>query len=270
MAPDLKLAYSWINRRLKLRDHARDLPREKIVEAYRFSDAVEIDRELAELQMAEDYLKFIRKPQSFDLIDDTEEVFSLLCEHLVPIKKESLQVLWRHVGFAMIASRDKLNQPISHYFPFADPVPPALPNWVMRTLAEDKGLTERQPTGANLPVSHELIDRLCAIVADPDQSEQIARSIIALADTLKADEHRLLGVARVLGALRKARTCLETLHSSELDKQQLRQIHAEITAVKDLSETLAYDAGVSSLPGVSSGGFRYWSGRIRRMFSRKS
>ncbi len=52
MVPDLKLAYGWINRRLKLRDHARDLPREKIVEAYRFSDAVEIDRELAELQMA--------------------------------------------------------------------------------------------------------------------------------------------------------------------------------------------------------------------------
>ncbi len=53
MAPDLKLSYSWINRRLKLREHAQDLPREKITEAYRFDDASEIDRELAELQLAE-------------------------------------------------------------------------------------------------------------------------------------------------------------------------------------------------------------------------
>jgi len=33
MAPELKLGYSWINRRLKLREHARDLGRERVVAA---------------------------------------------------------------------------------------------------------------------------------------------------------------------------------------------------------------------------------------------
>ena len=141
---------------------------------------------------------------------------------------------------------------------------------MIRTLAEDKGMTERQPTGANTPVNRELIDRLCAIVADPNQSEHIARSVIALTDTLKADEHRLLGAARVLGSLRQFRKTLESLHSSKLDKKQLRQIHTELVAVKDLLETLASEAGASSWRGVSFGGFRYWSSRLRRAFSRKS
>ena len=243
------------------------MPREKIVEAYRFSDVIDIDRELAELQTAEDYLKFIRKPQDYELIDDAEEDFSLLNKHLFSIKNERLQVLWRYVGFAMIASRNKLDQPILRYFPFANPVPPAIPNWVVRSLAEDKGLTERQPIGANLPADRQLIDRLCPIVSEPDQSEHIARLIIALTDTLKADEQRFLGASRVLGMLRKVRKILETLDLSELDKQQLRQIHAEITALKDLSETLASDAGVSSLRSGSAGVLKYWSNSIRRVFS---
>ncbi len=258
---------------MKLRDHVQDLPREKIIEAYRFSDAIEIDRELAELQSAEDYLKFIGKPQDYDLIDDAEEEFTLLNEHISSIKNERLQVLWRYVGFAMIASRARLDRPISHYFPFAKPVPLAIPSWVMRTLAEDKGLTERQPIGANRPIDRQLIDRLCAIVAEPNQSEHIARSVIALTDTLKADEQRLLGVARLLGNLRQFRKTLETLHLSELDRQQLRQIHAEIMAVKDLLETLASDAGITSLRGVSSGGFRFKYARglsspLRAMYKR--
>ena len=230
----------------------------------------QLHRELAELQTAEDYLQFILKPQNYDLVEDAEEYFFLLNEHTSPIKNERLQVLWRYIGFAMIASRDNLDQPILHYFPFAKPVPPAIPGWVVHSLAEDRGLTERQPTGANRPVNRELIDRLCPIVADPNQSEHIARSIIALTDTLKANEQRFLGAARVLENLRQIKNTLEILHISELDEQQLRQIHAEIMAVKDLLESLTSDAGVSSLRGGLPGGSKNWLSGIRRVLSGKS
>ncbi|MCB9958437.1 MAG: hypothetical protein H6843_07545 [Rhodospirillaceae bacterium] len=234
MAPDLKLGYGWVNRRLKLRDHARDLPRELVVDAYRLQDAGAIDRELAELELAERYLDYAGKPGAYGEVADAEDRFVALHQILSEQKNERLRALWTVVGFAMILAEAVLDRPIDHYYPFTSPVPPAVPQWVMRGLAADRGLVEQQPPGLNNPLTGKVADRLLPMVSNPGDAEVIARHILALTDTLKANQTELLGAARVLSQLRKFRQVLEESGPSVVEPRQLRQIHAELAAVLDL------------------------------------
>src|SRR5690625_1408389 len=71
MAPETKLAYGWINRRMKRR-HQRDelkLPPEQIRDAYRLEEPEQLEREIAELELAEDYLDSYREePGNYALL----------------------------------------------------------------------------------------------------------------------------------------------------------------------------------------------------------
>ena len=106
MAPELKLGYSWINRRLKLREHARDLGRERVVAAYGFVDADQVDVELTELSLAEEYLEWIgesgRYRRDYRRVVDKALWFTALKRQLTEIGAEHVRELWKLVGFAMI------------------------------------------------------------------------------------------------------------------------------------------------------------------------
>ncbi|WP_346895398.1 hypothetical protein [uncultured Roseibium sp.] len=240
MAPDLKLDYSWINRRLKLRQHVEDMDTKSIVAAYRFKDAGAIDEELAELALVEDYLRWIQKPRHYSLVESHEEAFFLLRGHLQGQKNKVLADLWRIVGFAMILCEDVLDKPIAHYYPFTDPVPSLLPQWVMRTFAEDRGLTDHQQPGENRPVDKALAGRLRPLIDDYRHAESTTCAVVAMSDMLKGDEGRLIGSTRVLQHLRKARRILDDLPVADLAPGQLRQIRSEAAALeaalRDISE----------------------------------
>jgi len=232
MAPELKLGYSWINRRLKLRQHVRDLPRERVVAAYRFTDDKNIDTELAELALAEKYLEWIGKRNHYQRVAEVEARFAELRRQLDNIGAAHIVPLWRVIGFAMIRAEDKLEANVGHYFPFADPVPPAQRHWTLRGLAEDRGLVSRQPAGQNQPVDQPLAARLLPLLNDPDHAETTARSVIALIDTLKGDPQRLLGAHRLLHHLRSAHKVLEGLEIGYLNHSDLRRINAELAALE--------------------------------------
>ncbi|NBB69830.1 MAG: hypothetical protein GVY33_05835, partial [Alphaproteobacteria bacterium] len=82
MAPSLRLEYGWINRRLKLRQHARDLDRDAIVAAYGFEGPAAVDAELAELDLAERYLAWIGEPDHYARVADDEAAFMALRRQL--------------------------------------------------------------------------------------------------------------------------------------------------------------------------------------------
>ena len=147
MAPELKLSYSWINRRLKLRQHVADLDRERVTRAYRFKDPAEIDTELDELALAESYLAWRGDPERFEHVSDQEERFVDLNARLKALKADHMAALWRAIGFAMLRAADQLDRPVEHYFPFAKPAPQAVVHWVPRALAADLGLTDRPEPG---------------------------------------------------------------------------------------------------------------------------
>ncbi len=238
MAPDLKLDYSWINRRLKLRQHARDLSRERVMAAYRFADAAEIDTELGELELAEAYLSWIGEPSHFRLIAEAERRFRDLYAQLTVLKPPHLADLWRLIGFAMIRAEPRLDANIGHYFPFTEPMPAAVRQWVLRTLAEDRGLTERQAAGQNLAVDKPLAGRIRPWLGDAAQADTIARAAIGLSDTLKGNQQRLLGTHRVLSSLKAARNALDEMDIQDMNDHDLRQIRAEFAAVQQHIQAL--------------------------------
>ena len=231
MAPELKLGYSWINRRLKLREHVRDLGRGRVVAAYGFADADQVDVELTELSLAEEYLEWFGESGHYRRVVDKERRFTALQQQLAEIGAEHVRELWKLVGFAMIQADDRLEPNIAHYYPFTDPVPPAQRHWVLRRFAEDQGLVAAQPAGHNRPVDPSLAARLKPLLDDPDSAEGIAQAAIALIDTLKGDPQRFLGTHRVLHHLRAAREALEALELSDVADADIRSVRAELAAL---------------------------------------
>ncbi len=107
MAPETKLAYGWINRRLKLRRQRDDLklPLQTILDAYRMPGPIQLDREIEELALAEDYLAdYCDAPGLYSLVGQAEALFVGLRERLAALPDE-LRPLWRLAGFAMINGR---------------------------------------------------------------------------------------------------------------------------------------------------------------------
>lgn len=239
MAPDLKLDYGWINRRLKLRQHVADMGADRVVEAYRFSGPGDIDRELAELDLAETYLDWAEETGRFRLISEQEETFTALHAQLDQIQKPHLAALWRILGFAMIRGRATLDRNILHYFPFTDPVPPVTRNWVPRSLAEDHGIADRQSEGENRPLEKPGADRLLPLLSDPAQAESTARAAMALMDTLKGNQDRLLGFARVQSLLRNANKTLEEMKPEDLSPEQRRTLRAQLASLQQYTGSVS-------------------------------
>jgi hypothetical protein len=241
MAPSLRLEYGWINRRLKLRQHARDLDRAAVVAAYGFKDAAAVDAELAELDLAERYLVWIAEPGHYARIAGDEAAFAALRRQLAGARKPALNALWRTLGFAMLRAAPELDADILHYFPFAEPRPQAVRQWVPRTLAEERGLVPQQAPGENNALAARHAAALNDAVADPATAGATARAVIALTDTLKGDPERLLGASRVLHQLRAARKTLEAQPGDPFTAAQRRQLRAELASLQ--AYLAAWDEG---------------------------
>jgi len=232
MAPDLKLGYSWTNRRLKLRQHVRDLGRERVLAAYRFRDSAAIDTELAELALAEAYLDWIGEPGHLARVADAEDSFRALNEQLQNLGPPHLAAVWRTIGFAMLHAAPNLERRIAHDFPFTKPVPAAVRTWVPRTLAAERELAPPLEPGQTGKVDEDLAGRLRARLADSGDAVRTARAVMGLIDTLRGDQDRLLGTTRAVHHLRAARDALEALDPEQVPPAQHRRLEAEAVAVQ--------------------------------------
>ncbi|MBK1699211.1 hypothetical protein [Rhodovibrio salinarum] len=238
MAPELKLPYSWINRRLKLRQHVADLDRARVAKAYRLADPSAIDTELAELALAESYLAWRGTPDRYEHVADQEQRFVQLNARLDAINAPHMAALWTRIGFAMLRAQDGLDRDIDHYFPFAKPAPQAIVQWVPRALAAEYGLTDPPEPGQVRPVNQALADTLRARIDEPADAQRTARGVMGLIDTLKGNEDTYLGPERVVHHLRMARDAIEALGVDNLPERQQRRIQAEMAALGQHTDAL--------------------------------
>jgi hypothetical protein len=85
---------------------------DEILAAYRFDDPVSIDRELAELALAEGYVRYAAAPGDYTLVAGFEEpLVAMHCE-LDAFENRKVIELWTFAGFAMLHARDALARPI--------------------------------------------------------------------------------------------------------------------------------------------------------------
>lgn len=242
LAPETKLAYGWINRRLKLRRQMVDLglPREAIADAYRLGDPGQLDRELAELALAEDYLdSYAGQPGGYSLIADAEALFAGLTRRL-PLLPDEIRGAWRLAGFAMIAGRPAVSGPMDRHFPFADPAPEHMPAWALRRFAEEHELA---PGAADDDWSLDAatLERLGAVFADAGRAPELARGLFELMERLRAEHQEEQSPTRMLKILDKLHEALRRLEPERLSELQRHRLKSELAAVQAQASVLLGD-----------------------------
>ncbi|MDF2096435.1 hypothetical protein [Aquibaculum arenosum] len=254
MAPETKLAYGWVNRRMKLK-HQRDtlkLAPERICEAYRIDEPEQLDREIAQLALVEDYLEnFREEPGHYGLVGDCEALFAGLQEQLAALPKE-LRGHWRLAGFTLIDGRQAVQGPMGSYFPFAAPVPEQIPSQALRRFAQERAMVVAEEEGndtAGIDGSgwQEDVD---LIFASPQHSARNAKLLYEVMEALRAEHHERRAPARALARVSKAKEMLGDLTPETLNDKQRRRLRADMAA---LQAQAAYLLGEGEAPARSDG-----------------
>lgn len=230
MAPETKLAYGWINRRLKMRDQRVRLAMSQadLAEAYRIEPA-EIAREAAELDLAEAYLQWSGAPGRYSLISDAEPLFRGLAT-VLPEIEAGLRDLWRQAGFAMIEARAEKGGDPAAYLPFVAPNPGYAPRWLMVNFAVERGLAPSEDeSGAVSPQMHQA---LASALSQKAQAASNARTLMSLADTLRVVHHNKEAPDRLVRQVRGARRTIENIKPQDLSEEQTRKLRSEIAAIQ--------------------------------------
>jgi hypothetical protein len=234
MAPETKLAYGWIGRRLKMRRQRDELklPLASICESYRIEDAADIDREIQDLALAEDYLDSYRgEPAHYSLINDAEALFVGLRQRL-SLLPEALRRLWRLAGFAMIDGRANVQGPMDRQFPFAPPAPEHLPASALRALADDHDLLAPSEAGGEPALTLQAEEKLAAVLADRSRSGELAPELYRLMERLRAEHQDQRLPKRVIKQLEKVRQSLSRLEPDRFSGREGRQLRSELAAIQ--------------------------------------
>ncbi|MEI9965510.1 MAG: hypothetical protein WDM92_13385 [Caulobacteraceae bacterium] len=243
LAPDTKLAYGWINRRLKMRRQCDELglPVETIVASYRLAGPEQLELEIAELALAEDYLAtFCGAPGRYSLVDDAELLFVGLHARLA-VLPASLQRLWRLAGFAMIHGRAAIAGPFDRQFPFAPPAPEHIAVWAMRRFAEERGLLAEGDPDAAGSLDRATRQNLETVLADPARSQEIAPALSVLMERLRSEHQDLASPLRMMRLIEKLRQTMNAVQPDRLDKTQKRRLRVEIAAIEAQAAILLGD-----------------------------
>jgi len=258
MAPEIKLAYGWINRRLKLRHQRQELglPDAAIADAYRMETVEQVGAEITQLALAEAYLAAFRDELDYPAVADAEALFVGLAAQLATLP-DHLRPLWQAAGLAMIEARGTMPSPIQPFFPFADAVPPTMPVWAMRRLGEEIGLvpmTDDQrasPRKAELPA--DAIEPLVRHFTDRAAAATQARSLTGLLEQLRAEYGEEKAPLIALKSVSRARIALGSVEAGRMTQKQLRELRSEMIALEATVATLLGDTPAvpeTAQPGI--------------------
>ena len=256
LAPETKLGYGWINRRLKMRRQLGEmgLPLQAMRDAYRIDDADQFDRELDELALAEAYLAdFLGDPGRYSRLADAELLFVGLRQRLA-VLKDPLRRVWRLAGFAMIHGRAAVEGPMDRQFPFAEPTPGQLPVLALRRFAEARELlAEGTDASDNEPLPGDVMEGLGVIFADPDRSRTVAPELYAAMEGVRAELQEQGSPQRLLKLLEKLRQSMGQVRPDRLSERQRLFLKSEIAALQAQAAVLLDEKAASGAPRSAAG-----------------
>ena len=232
MAPDLKLAYGWIDRRLKLRHHRDDLaiPVDQICKTYRLESEEDLNHEIEELELAEEYLAdYLRQPGNYKALDYAEEHFSGLREQTAQQGSDDSRRTWRLVGFAMIKEAGVLSIDPKQYFPFSAPKPPYAPIPVLELYSGENNLlpyTSKLGSGAVFRKSDYKI--LCDALNQPGESHKIAKHFIQLFDQILAQHEDQPHPIAIINRLKQINSMLGRIELEQFTESQRSELFGQL------------------------------------------
>lgn len=244
LAPETKLAYTWINRRLKLRRQRYELglPVSQILESYRLESESDLERELAELALAEDYLEnILEQPGHYALVEDAEKLFIGLWANLHQLPEIDSH-LWRLAGLVMILARGEIDADLSAYFPFTEPKPAHIPIRAMQRLAVEQDLISEKQLQEDPDLPQSVRKELAAVLSRTSEAVRLTRMFLDILDQLQIEHREQNAPKRLLKNLRQARQLLEGLRTEDrgqktvdwgprLSRKQQAQLQSELAAI---------------------------------------
>ena len=255
MAPETKLAYGWIDRRLKLRFQrdVLELPAADIVENYRLSDASQIEREVNELKLAEEYLSdFLRTPDAYAAIEWAEEPFEQLTQRLESYVDPTVCAVVQLVGFCLIAAAagNEELRPL-RTFPFVPPQPGYLQNLLQHRLGSELNLwpVRSDETSFDAPKTNDrlkLIEALSASEHAAERASLILKITTDIVDEFKSAPNPQFIVQR----LRQITRMAAHIDLRQLTANQREQIAQELQRIAGLFAI----AAAGQQQSTSSGG----------------
>ena len=235
MAPDLKLAYSWLDRRLKLRHHrdALAIPVEQICKTYRLEAEDELNNEIEELELAEEYLRdYLGRPGDYKAVDYAEDYFIGLRQQLDQQGSNDSRRTWQLVGFAMVKEAGVLAIDPNQYFPFATPKPPYAPIPALELYGGENGLlpyTKKLGSGAVLRKSDYKI--LSEALNRPQDSHTIARHFIQLFDQILAQHDDRPHPIAIVNRLKQINNMLGRLELEQFTESQRSELFGQLAEI---------------------------------------
>lgn len=232
MAPETKLAYGWLDRRLKLREQREQLGLADawIVEAYRMDEGAQVERELAELALAEAYLaEFTGNPLSYSTIDDAETLFCGLAGQLATLPRR-LARPWRGLGLLLIDQRAQLDPSLAKHFPFAEPSSAELAPLVLTRLAQEWGL-ETTDGEEEHRLSKPVLQELSDLALSGQSRDRLAAQVQDQIDAARLQLRQERMPQRLTQNLRQVRRQLRRLELNRLERREAQLLRGELAAL---------------------------------------
>lgn len=263
LAPETRLEYGWVERRLKLRHQVTVLKisRALIKSTYRFKKEQDINIELSQLALAEEYLaEHLRKPRAYEEVANSEQLFKDLEDSLRRSKlgRESEEAR-RTVGFVLAKEAGNLGGRVYRFKPVFDKDFPRFAELFAQregiTLPQTQQLPDHQGPKSNrktdpmqklsTPESSTPVTDYSEVTAklrDLQNSKSIGLSITEIAEEMRGE-----GIEKSTGlaALKSAQTAnvkLQEIDLSTADPSTLGAIEAQLDTAIARANSLKAEA----------------------------
>ena len=251
MAPETKLEYGWVERRLKLRRHIEVLkiPRDQIKETYRFRREAEINVELQQLALAEEYLEmYLGRAHAYREVGQSEQLFKDL-EKQLRGKSGSEAEVRRLVGYVLAKEARKLGNRVYRY----NPIFGRDFEKVLTRYAEDEGI-DLSDTTSDVP-DNDAVDNddplgglsggeqspfeaFKPILEDQEKTGETAEKLSRVFESLTEEERERNSKEVALKAVQKANRTLHDLDLSNADTGTFSRIKSQLNAIISISKSL--------------------------------
>lgn len=256
LAPETRLEYGWIERRLKLRRQIEELgiSRSTIKLTYRFKRDQEINVELQQLALAEEYLNdYLERPLAYQEVSQSEQLFTDL-EKAIRGKKGSEEEVRRQLGFLLASKAGNLGNRVYGYKSiFGSDFHPIVKKYSESQnirLAYANPPNQELPTGLNpddplaglpassLPETNPDYSAITAKLKEKENATETVEVLLEIFEGYKEERKQQTSSDAALKNAERINKIVQSIDLSTANPSTLPRIDAQLTAVIEQASAL--------------------------------
>ena len=237
LAPETKLPYGWVERRLKLRHQMKELKLDAawVKGAYRMDSKQQIKLELAELELLESYLADWHGTScDYEAAAGSEYLFEALNKQLDNLDGPARR-LWTVIGLLLIHQRKELPATADRLYPFAPASENDIPLRILQRLAADLAIVNGENSQVLKKTELRALLRRISKTQDP---KGMAMRVVGWVEEVQEQHRRDRVPGRILKNLQQSNRMIEKLETELLSGRERDQLLGEAAAIKSRLDAL--------------------------------